>query len=187
MKLSLVALLLVAARASSAQIPAPSAAATDLARRIAGCYRLVDGPWRADSVLAGDVSTAHTPLDFELTDKQVNDYEWMHTSERPLFDVRTVDGPWSFWRSHGASLDSIRISYPAPLAGVDLILTPAGRDLSGMVLVFTDAPMRGRPSGVRRPVYARRGVCPPGLWNGRDSLELLLPSRRQPDQSLLRD
>jgi hypothetical protein len=170
MKLSLVALLLVAARAGSAQIPVPSPAATDLARRVAGCYRLDDGPWRADSVRAGDVSTKHTPLDFELTDQQIHDYEWMQTSDRPAFDVRTLDGPWSYWRRRIANQDSILISYPLPLAGVDLILTPAGRDLSGMVLVFTDGPIRGRPTRARRPVYARRGVCPPGLWNGRDSL-----------------
>jgi hypothetical protein len=167
MKLSLIALPLVVACARGVQTPppapTPSPAATELARRIAGCYRLDDGPWRADSVRAGDVYAKYTPLDFELTDRHLDRYDWMQSSERPLFDVRTVDGPWSFWQPRVASQDSIHISSPAPLAGFDLILTPAGRDLSGRVEVFTDAPIRGVPSRVTRPVYARRVVCPPNL------------------------
>jgi hypothetical protein len=159
MKLSFVALLLVAARASSAQIPERSAAATDLARQIAGCYRVDDGPWRADSVRAGDVYTKYMPLDFELTDRPRGKHEGMQSSDRPQFTVRSLDGPWSFWQQLVANQDSIRMSYPAPLAGFDLILAPEGRDLSGRVEAFTDAPMRGVPSRVRRPIYARRVRC----------------------------
>src|SRR3954453_4183036 len=98
MKLPLAALLLLAAPAWRAQapVPVPTPATADLARRVAGCYRLDDGPWRADSVVAGDVSTAGTPLLFELTDRLVSGWAPIQTSENPLFAVRSPDEFWGF-------------------------------------------------------------------------------------------
>jgi hypothetical protein len=160
MKLSLLALLLVVARVSGAQAPVPTAEATELARRLAGCYRLDDGAWRADSVRAGDVSTAGTPLFFELTDQLLRGVDPIQSSERPMFAVRESTGRFTYWQHVGSST-SIHISYPLPFAGISLTLAPDQQDLRGSVTAFTDAIVRGVPSEVTRPVYARRTACPP--------------------------
>jgi hypothetical protein len=163
MKLPPIALLLLAASACHAQtpLPVPTPAAADLARRIAGCYRLDDGPWRADSVVAGDVSTAGTPLFFELTDRLLSEWAPIQTSESPMFAVRSTDEVWGYWQG-ATNPDRIRVaSSPLAFAGVDLFLTPAGRDLEGTVTASTDAVEAGKPSAVSRAVYARRVACPP--------------------------
>jgi hypothetical protein len=161
-KLPIIAsMLLVISGAADAQTPVPSAAAQELARQIAGCYELDDGPWRSDSVRAGDVSTAYTPLSFELTDEQVQDWDSMQSSKHPMFAVRPSMRPWSYWQRAATTPDTIRISRPLAFAGVWLTLTPAGRDLVGTVEAFTDAIERGKPSEVTRPVYARRVACSP--------------------------
>jgi YVTN family beta-propeller protein len=142
-----------------ARPPKPSLAAAALARRVAGCYRLDDGPWRADSVRAGDISTAGTPLLFELTDRLLTGWDPMQTSEQPIYEVRRAEG-WSYWRGARLPSEGIRIGgSPLPLAGVDLMLTVQGADLVGLVEAFTDVHEEGKPSAVTRPVRARRVAC----------------------------
>ena len=163
-KLFIIILFFVGARASAAQVPRPSAAAVTFARRIAGCYQLDDGPWRADSVRAGDISTKRTPLSFELTNQVLDGWGDLQSSTRPLFVVRdpvthTSRNPFTYWQRVGSSRERIRISYPLPLAGIALMLTPHAQDLTGLVEAFTDA---SEPSDVRRKVYARRIACPIG-------------------------
>ena len=45
------------------------------------------------------------------------------------------------------------------MAGVQLLLTPHGRALTGSVMAFTDALEEGKPSEITRPVYAHRIAC----------------------------
>jgi hypothetical protein len=160
LKLPILALLLVGVvEPTRAQTPAPSPAAMALARRIAGCYQLDDGPWRADSVRVGDVSTKHTPLFFELSDELLRGWDPLQSSEHPMFAVRPAGRSWTYWQRFATIPDTIRISHPLPLAGVGLTLTPVGRDLEGTVEAFTDAVVQGQPSEITRPVYARRIAC----------------------------
>lgn len=169
MKKLCIVLAIVGARVISAQVPTPSAAAMNFARRLSGCYRLDDGPWRADSVRAGDISTKDTPLTFELTNQVVTGYDVLQSSKRPMFVVRDPvthmsQIPFTYWRRVRSSREGILMSEPLPLAGLQLTLTPRARDLRGEVEAFTDAiPIDPRePSTVRRKVYARRIACPVG-------------------------
>lgn len=158
MKLPLFILLFVAADVGKTQSPIPATEA-ELARRVAGCYRLDDGPWRADSVRAGDVSTAHTPLFFELTDQRLKGWDRMQSSERPMFAARTARDAFVYWQHISRTAPMIRVSAPLQLAGVELTLARAGRDLTGTVTAFTDAVEMGKPWHVTRRVRARRVEC----------------------------
>ena len=143
----------------------PSDSARAVAHRLAGCYRLDDGPWRADSVHAGSMSTLRTPLSFELTVELLPGRDDIQSSEHPMFMVRDSTGqragtPFEFWQPGDLRTGTIRISYPMPFAGVALQLAPDGKDLVGVVTAFTDAIREGEPSEVSRPVRARRVECP---------------------------
>jgi hypothetical protein len=113
----LLVLLLVVGCVSGAQAPepmlVPTPAATDFARRIAGCYRLEDGSWRADSVLAGDISTTHTPLFLELTDQLLSGVESLQSSERPMWAVRDSTEIFSYWQRDSGSSNGSRPRPPA--------------------------------------------------------------------------
>jgi hypothetical protein len=163
MKLPLVALLLLVAQSGHAQapLPVPTAAAMDLAHRLAGCYRLDDGPWRADSVrVAGEVVTlAHTPLSFELTDRQLHNWEPLQSSDLPMFEVRASTSPWEMWQRAAATSDTIFLANPLAFGGSTLVLAPAGRDLVGTATAFTDIEEPGKPSHITRSVSARRVAC----------------------------
>jgi YVTN family beta-propeller protein len=144
-----------------ARPPVPTSAAAAFARRVAGCYRLDDGPWRAESVQAGGVSTAATPLFFELTDRLLTAWDRMQTSDMPMYEVRGAPG-WSYWRAGRQPSETIRVgSSPLPLVGVALTLMPRGADLIGTVTAFTDAIEKDKPSEVTRAVRARRIACAP--------------------------
>lgn len=137
----------------------PDAHAAALARRLAGCYRLDDGPWRADSVRAGDISTSITPLFFELTGQVLPGFDSLQSGDHPMFVVRDsadqrAGFPFEYWQAMSANTDTIRISYPMPLAGVALRLGPIGKDLVGTATAFTDAVREGQPGEVSRPVRA---------------------------------
>src|SRR6185436_18513429 len=100
------------------------------ARRVAGCYELVPGPWRADSVRAGDVSTLDTPAGFELTVERLKDWEPLQSKTRPLFRARALppktptQGWFTYWQWAGGSSDTLEISEPLRMAGVALKLAP---------------------------------------------------------------
>lgn len=163
-----ITLLLVVGQLSAAQSPTQSAAAATFARRLAGCYRLDDGGWRADSVGVGDVSTRNTPLVFELTARLLQGWNALQSSDRPMFVVRDPSRSFTYWQRNSGSRVTIRVSRPLPMAGVQLSLTPQGRDLAGSVTAFTDALEVDKPSEITRPVYARRVACPAqGVGNGR--------------------
>jgi hypothetical protein len=160
MKRILIILLLIAIHSSSAQVPTPTPEAASFARRVAGCYQLDDGPWRADSVQAGGVSTRQTPLFFVLTDQLLRGWDSLQSGERPMFAVRAHSARLTYWQRISPSGEAIRISYPMPEAGIRLELTPRGNDLRGFVTAFTDALRENEPSEVTRPVYAHRAPCP---------------------------
>jgi hypothetical protein len=136
------------------------------ARRIAGCYDLVPGPWRSDSVRAGDVSTMATPMRFRLTDERLAGWEPLQSAETPMFAVveqpltGRPTGHFTYWQRFSATNDTIIIQYRLPMAGIRLFLAPAGRDLSGSVHPFNDAGSSDELGEVARPVRAGRIACP---------------------------
>jgi hypothetical protein len=160
MTLRLAAVLLLIALPGGAQ-PLIAPGEAKLAHRIAGCYRLRDGPWRADSVIAGDVSMKSTPLSFELTEQRLDGWEMMQTVERPMFVARDSAGRFTYWRHMDDPRKVVIRVSPTPLAfaGIDLTFTPVGRDLVGTVSAFTDAVEARKPSAVDRRVRARRVAC----------------------------
>jgi hypothetical protein len=142
---------------------ATSPAAMVFAARIAGCYALHPGPWRSKRVHAGDVSTAGTPLRFELTADRIAGMEELLDRDSPWFHVRGRDpdparNAFVAWRRYG---DSIHVADgPIPSgSGVSLDLVLTGRDLVGRVVVQVDYEMRHAPSIVSRIVRARRVNC----------------------------
>jgi hypothetical protein len=157
MKLAVFALLLLVAPAGGAQAPTPTAAAMGLAHRLAGCYRLDEGPWRSDSVRAGDILIAGTPLLFELTDRHLPGPPIMWSSDHPLFEVRPSNGPWVYWQRAATTPDTILLRLP--FAGFALTETTTSRDLVGKMHAFSDAIREGKPTDAT--VYARRVACPP--------------------------
>ena len=158
------AVVIVAVLGSRASAQVPSRAAMAFARRIAGCYELVPGPWRADSVRAGDISTVHVPMRFRLTDERLAGWDSLQSAETPMFAVielpltGRVTGLFSYWQRLAVTQDTIIIGYPVPLAGIRLLLSPADRDLSGSIHPFTD--YGDDPPAVTMPVRARRIACP---------------------------
>jgi hypothetical protein len=136
------------------------------ARRVVGCYALIPGPWRADSVEAGSVSTAETPLRFRLTDRLLDASVPHQSVEAPMYQAieEPVTGAttsqFTYWARFDATNDTIVIGVPLPPSGVSLELAPDGHDLSGWVVATTDAVPLDGPSEVRRRVRARRTACP---------------------------
>lgn len=151
------------AGAQSAIVPDAHAAA--LAKRLAGCYRLDDGPWHADSVHAGSVSMKYASLWFELTETASPRWRELQSSDRPLFIARDSSGrsagfDFEEWQPISSSSDSIRVAHPLAFAGFVMFLAPDATDLVGSLTAFTDAVREGEPSEVSRPVRARRVSCP---------------------------
>jgi hypothetical protein len=166
-RLLLPVFLLTTAHSSGAQLPVPTPAVAAFAHRVAGCYRLDDGTWRADSVRAGDVSTKFTPLAFELAEEVLRGWDPIQSSDRPMFVVRDPltrrsDASFTYWQLVDSTSETIRIANPLALAGATLTLRIDGRDLAGTITVFTDAIEKDKPYEVTRPVRARRITCPPG-------------------------
>ena len=159
MKRTVITLVLVVGRLAPAQLPTPTAASKAFAHRIAGCYLLDDGAWRADSIRVGDISTKYAPLSFQLTDQLLHGWNSLQSSALPMFTARAPSESFTFWRRMSSSSLHILVSRPLPMAGVQLFLTPHGRDLTGSVMAFTDALEEGKPSEITRPVYARRVSC----------------------------
>jgi len=150
------------AGAQSAIVPDAHAAA--LAKRLAGCYRLDDGPWHADSMHAGSVSMKYASLFFELTASVLPVWRELQSSAHPMFVVRNPAGEhagfeFEDWQPT-AGTDSIRVARPLALAGFVLQLVPDAKDLVGTVTAFTDAVREDEPAEVSRPVRARRVPCP---------------------------
>jgi hypothetical protein len=69
-------------------------------------------------------------------------------------------GMFAMWQRLKTTGDVIRVSYPAPFAGVALQLKPEGAGLAGRVVTFTDALRPHHPAQVDRPITARRIECP---------------------------
>jgi hypothetical protein len=129
MKLLLVTAL-IAAAPLGAQSPAPFA----LAARLAGCYRLDDGPWRADSVHVGDTSTRYTPLYFELARELAPGWDALQSTCRRVFAVNDSSRMLIYWQPYGTAPDTIAIrSSPLAFAGIVLTFTPRVLALLGTV------------------------------------------------------
>lgn len=162
----LATLVATAAFSTHAGAQSPSEAATAFAHRIAGCYALVPGAWRADSVRAGDISTLHTPSRLELTEELLRGWDGLQSDSRPLFRVNEIRAAgqvstFTYWQQVRVASDTVNISYPLPLGGIALRVTPDGQDLIGLVTAFTDAIEQNKPSSVSRPVRAERIACIP--------------------------
>jgi hypothetical protein len=138
-----------------------------LAARVAGCYELEPGPWQADPAFSRVFAAERVPRRFALTAERLAGWEPLQRPDRQLY--RAVAAPsagqagmlFAYWRRAGSAGDTVHVSYPLPMAGAALDLTPDGRDLAGRITAFTDAVTPGEPSDVSRPARARRVPCAP--------------------------
>lgn len=134
--------------------------------RIAGCYALKPGPWQTDSVLAIPFTPLQAPSRFRLETTRLAGWDPLQSDTLPLYAVQTYPEAkqdsrmFTYWQRRRVGSDTIRISYPLPLAGVGLLLTPDGRDLVGRIYTFTDALEEGKPSDAEALIRARRVRCP---------------------------
>lgn len=144
----------------------PTADATAFARRIAGCYEVLPGPWQADNALSGLAQVASWPTRFRLTSARLPGWEGLQNDSLPLYQV--IDYPlasqirrgYTAWRRITTAGDSVDVSRPLPMAGLRLVLHAGAGERVGRIFAFTDSVQDGRSSEESSPVAIRRIACP---------------------------
>jgi hypothetical protein len=167
--LALAVQLVVACTPAAPRVSAPTAAAP-LEQRIAGCYELVPGPWRSDSLLSSVFPVRLAPTRFRLMANRAPGLDPLQSDTLPLNQVEAYPDSgqsrhmFTYWQRLTTAGDSVRVGTVLPMAGVGLVLRPRGQDLHGRIYTFIDVVEAGKPGHVERPVTARRAACPGAKW-----------------------
>ncbi len=143
--------------AESADLPSTSPWSADLAlaKRVAGCYRLVDGSWRFDSALAKIIPIPRGPTTFELTSEPDPDQTRLAALELATYFKTRSSELFSTWQRTSDKEPRILVSRPLPMAGFALNVVLRGTDLVGSIVAFSD-----NVGSAAHPVTARRTSCP---------------------------
>lgn len=133
-----------------------------LARRIAGCYLVLPGPWQTYSGFR-DLYPPPKDIRFELRTELMAEYggpPWHHVVNAD--SARSYVGPlFTSWIGFTRGSNRIHVSSPLPFGGIALTLTVHGDDLVGEMISFTDVVRPFQPSEASSFVRVRRVRCRP--------------------------
>jgi hypothetical protein len=114
---------------------------------VAGCYSLIDGPWKTDSLAKRFVSYWNIPSEIKLRSTRLPGWAPLQNDSLPLFAVETREKsasyssvPFQFWQRLRPESESIYVGIPLVPAGVAMNLVRVGSDLRGKIFSFTDSP-----------------------------------------------
>jgi hypothetical protein len=132
---------------------------------VAGCYSLMDGPWKTDSLARGFFSLWKVPSEIKLRSTRLPGWDPIQSDSRPLLAVetsQTTADPASvafvFWQPSPSYPDSIYVGRPLAMGGVAMNLVRVGSNLRGKIFSFTDSEGTSEPQG-SFPITLRRIDC----------------------------